>query len=218
MHTRLHISGHVKDLHKLQGYLRYTSLCYFTCLHSYLMETYLTWGNTNFHSSILFSTKTVTHNFSHILSIVIYIVLSMQNCHCWHLAHDILYSSTANEQPVLQNTFLKCSNHLSLWLSTNTPCQRWWQEDWVGWFTSAQQGGTACSTFMSMTIRHLCITTTAGGQKFILWLGDHRKGVMVHNTKFLKYVSWIKAYKHNCQGKKPLTCQWLYTHPKFSLK
>lgn len=73
-------------------------------------------------------------------------------------------------------------------------------------------------TFMSMTIKQLCITTTAGGQKFISWLGDHRKGITVHNMKFLKYVSWIKAYKHNCQGKSVWHATVTWQTPKIQPK
>jgi hypothetical protein len=69
-------------------------------------------------------------------------------------------------------------------------------------------------TFMSMTVTHLRITTTAGGQKFISWLGDHRKGIIVHNIKFLNYISWTKAHKHNCHGKKHLTWQAPKIQPK----
>jgi hypothetical protein len=73
-------------------------------------------------------------------------------------------------------------------------------------------------TSMSTTIMHLCLTTTASGQKFISWLGDHRKGIMVHNNKFLKYVSWIEAYKHNCQGKKVWHATVTWQAPKIQPK
>ena len=163
---------------------------------------FLVWS---FHSSILSSTKTVTQNFSNNLSTIIYIVLSMENYHCWHLPHDTYFTA------VLPINNLFGRTHFSYAVTTS---------DWAlrphlsadnrmtGWAVSLLLSKVALRvpTLMSMTIRHLCITTTAGGQKFISWLGDHRKGIMVHNMKFLKYVSWIEAYKHNCQGKKRLTC------------
>jgi len=53
------------------------------------------------HSSVLSSTKSFAQNFSNIPSIVINAELLLLTFASWH----ILYRSTANKHPVLQNMF-----------------------------------------------------------------------------------------------------------------
>jgi hypothetical protein len=216
-HSRLQLWVHVKDLHKLQGYLWYTSLSVILAVCApILCKPYLTWGNTNFHSSVLSSTRSVMQYFSNFQSIVINTALSTQNYHCWHLPHDTYFTAVLPINTLFCRTTFSCvvTTSLSDWaLRPHFSADRR-----TRWADSLLLSKVAMHvpTFMRITIMHLHITTTAGGQKFILWLGDHRKGIIVHNMKFLKSVSWTKAHKRNCHGKKHFTCHSDLTGTKSS--
>ena len=164
LHSRLPLWGHVKDLHNLQGDLRYTSPLS-VILAVYVPKPHLIWANTSFRSSVLSSTKSVTQKFSNILNIVIHTALSIQNYVCWHLPHDTYFTA------LLPMNIMFCRTHFSYAVTTSL-------YDWAlsshfsagnrrtRWADSLllSKMTLRVPTFMSMIRRHLCITTTAGFQ------------------------------------------------------
>jgi hypothetical protein len=121
----------------------------------------------------------------------------MENYHCWHLPHDILYSSTANEQPVLQNTFLICSNHLSLQLSTQNTFQHW-QQDWVAWFSSVQQDGIVCSHIHEHDNKASLYNHNCRWSKTLLFKGLCRFDDIWNAMAVLANNSNLKFHKRHC--------------------
>ena len=96
-----------------------TSLCYFSSFMYLLKVNHTSPKETQvfilqFCPALICRSKLFKYSeYCHLHSTV-YSELLLLTFVTWH----ILYSNTANEHPVLQNTFLICSNHLSLWLSS----------------------------------------------------------------------------------------------------
>jgi hypothetical protein len=149
----------------------------------------------------------------------------MENYHCWHLPHDILYSSTANEQPVLQNTFLICSNHLSLRLSTQNTFQHW-QQHWVAWFSYVQQGGISCSHIHEYDNKASLYNHNCRWSKTLLLKGLCRFDEIWNVMEMLANNSNLKFHKRHCsrplvkcpRGPKITPHHFLYNSKTYSSK